>query len=124
LAARYPGAVWLAVELLRDGEDRERLTRLQRLGKELHLPLVASGDVHMHERKRRQLQDAITAIRHTVPIAEAGWRLFPNGERHLRERVRLGRLYPPELLAETCGVADLCSFSLDELRYEYPRALV
>ncbi len=124
LAERFPGDVWIAVELLCDGDDRDRLANLQRLGRELGLPLVASGDVHMHERHRRELQDALTAIRFTVPVAEAGWRLFPNGERHLREMTRLMRLYPPELLAETRVIADRCSFSLEELRYEYPHELV
>jgi error-prone DNA polymerase len=124
LAARFPGDVWIATELLCDGDDRERLARLQSLGRDLGLPLVASGDVHMHERRRRQLQDVLTAIRFTVPVAEAGWRLFPNGERHLRDPQRLARLYPPELLAETRAIAARCSFSLTELRYEYPRELV
>jgi error-prone DNA polymerase len=124
LAEIFPGDVWLAVELLCDGDDRDRLSALQRLGRDLKLPLVASGDVHMHERRRRQLQDVLTAIRFTVPVAEGGWRLFPKGERHLREPTRLNRLYPPELLAETRVIADRCVFSLDELRYEYPRELV
>ena len=124
LAERFPGDVWIATELLCDGEDRERLARLQRLGRDLGLPLVASGDVHMHERRRHQLQDVLTAIRLNVPVAEAGWHLFPNGERHLRERQRLARLYPAELLAETQKVADRCSFSLVELEYEYPEELV
>jgi DNA polymerase III alpha subunit/intein/homing endonuclease len=124
LAELFPGDVWIAVELLCDGDDRDRLATLQRLGPELGLPLVATGDVHMHERRRRQLQDVLTAIRFNTPVAEAGWRLFPNGERHLREPTRLNRLYPPELLAETRAIADRCTFSLDELRYEYPRELV
>jgi error-prone DNA polymerase len=120
----FPGAVWIAVELLREGDDRQRLERLTRLGETLGLPLVASGDVHMHSRRRRVLQDALTAIRHNVTLAEAGWRLYPNGERHLRHRARLARLYPPELLAETLRIARQCTFSLEELRYEYPRELV
>jgi error-prone DNA polymerase len=124
LAERFPGDVWIATELLCNGEDRERLARLQRLGLDLGLPLVASGDVHMHERRRRQLQDVLTAIRLNVPVAEAGWHLYPNGERHLRERQRLARLYPAELLAETQVIANRCSFSLEELKYEYPRELV
>ncbi|MEP7247902.1 MAG: PHP domain-containing protein, partial [Gammaproteobacteria bacterium] len=124
LAERFPGDVWIATELLCNGEDRERLGSLQRLGRELKLPLVASGDVHMHERRRRPLQDVLTAIRLNVPVAEAGWHLFPNGERHLREPLRLARLYPPELLAETKVIADRCTFSLEDLRYEYPREVV
>jgi error-prone DNA polymerase len=124
LAERFQGRVRIAVELLRDGADRERLTVLETIGRDLGLPLVASGDVHMHVRKRRELQDVLTAIRLGVPVAEAGWNLYPNGERHLRERERLARLYPAELLEETLTVAAQCHFSLDELRYEYPHELV
>ena len=124
LSQHCPGNVWIAVELLCEGRDRERLAGLQALGREVNLPLVAAGDIHMHVRERRQLQDVLTAIRHTVPIAEAGWRLYPNGERHLRTRKRLARLYPPELLAETLVIARRCEFSLEELQYEYPHELV
>ncbi|HTV80596.1 MAG TPA: error-prone DNA polymerase, partial [Steroidobacteraceae bacterium] len=118
------GKVWIAVELLLTGTDREYLAQLSRLGRDWAVPLVASGDVHMHVRGRRKLQDALTAIRHGVTLAQAGSRLYPNGERHLRERGRLVRLYPPELLAETLQLAKACTFSLSELRYEYPRELV
>jgi error-prone DNA polymerase len=116
--------VRIAVELFLDGTDKHRLVTLQALSRELELPLVASGDVHMHARERRMLQDALTAIRLNVPISEAGWYLYPNGERYLRERARLARLYPPECLAETVAIAAACTFSLDELRYEYPHELV
>ncbi len=124
LAERFPGGVWIAVELLRGGADREHLQALRRIGRETGLRLVASGDVHMHVRSRRTVQDALTAIRLNVPVAEAGENLHPNGERHLRERERLDRLYPRELLEETVRIAQRCAFSLDELRYEYPRELV
>ena len=124
LEEHFRGRLWIAVELLRDGMDRGHLEALQRIGRELTLPLVASGDVHMHIRARRRLQDAVTAIRHNVPIAQAGWRLYPNGERYLRERERLAKLYPRELLEETVAIARRCAFSLEELRYEYPHELV
>ena len=124
MARTFAGRAWIAVELTRDGRDRERLARCRELGAAHNLPLTAAGDVHMHVRERRRLQDALTAVRHGVTVAEAGTRLHPNGERHLRERARLARLYPPELLAETVKIAALANFSLDELRYEYPRELV
>jgi error-prone DNA polymerase len=124
MARVFAGRAWIAVELVRDGHDRERLARCREWGATHGLPLTAAGDVHMHVRDRRPLQDALTAVRHGVTLAEAGERLFPNGERHLRERERLARLYPPELLAETVKIAALANFSLDELRYEYPRELV
>jgi DNA-directed DNA polymerase III PolC len=124
LAERFPGKLRIAVELLRGGEDSARLAHLTSLGAELGVPLLASGDVHMHVRARRRLQDALTAIRLNVPIAEAGGKLYPNGERYLRELERLVRLYPRQLLEVAAELADGCHFSLDELRYEYPREIV
>jgi error-prone DNA polymerase len=124
LKEHFAGNLWVAVELARDGADRARLAALARAGERLGLPLVATGNVHMHVRERRALQDALTAIRLNASIAEAGWSLHANGERCLRERGRLARLYPGELLAETLTVAERCAFSLDELRYEYPREIV
>ena len=52
------------------------------------------------------------------------WRLFPNGERHLRSRQALAAIYPSDLLAETLRIAERCRFSLDQLRYTYPHELV
>ncbi len=105
LATRFRGRLRIAVELLRDGEDGERLATLTALGARLGIPLLASGDVHMHVRARRRLQDALTAIRLNEPIAALGSRLYPNGERYLREPARLARLYPRELLEATLEIA-------------------
>ncbi|OAN25025.1 error-prone DNA polymerase [Pseudomonas oryzihabitans] len=120
----FPGRLWIAAELHFDQDDQVRLRQLQGLGVALGVALVATGDVHMHCRGRRALQDTITAIRHHVPVAEAGQLLFPNGERHLRTREALGRCYPPELLEETLRIAERCTFSLAELRYQYPSEVV
>lgn len=124
VAAVFPNSSWLAVELFRAADDKERLTALTELGAAANLPLLAAGDVHMHVASRHALQDTLTAIRLCVPVFEAGAALYPNGERHLRELVDLARIYPPELLAQTLIVAERCQFSLDELRYEYPEELV
>jgi error-prone DNA polymerase len=116
--------LWIAVELHADGLERARLTRLQDLGTELQLPLVASGDVHMHCRARRALQDTVTAIRLNLLLERAGYALYPNGERYLRSRTVLQKLYPATLLAATQDIIERIDFSLDELRYEYPHELV
>ncbi len=120
----FSGRVWLAVELLCGPDDRARLTQLRELGAAAHLPLVAAGDVHMHVRSRRPLQDTLTAIRIGTPVAGAQYALHANAERHLRMRMRLAQIYPPELLAETVHIAARCDFSLDSLRYEYPEEVV
>jgi len=124
LAARFSGRCWIAYERFLQPDDADRLAHLRTLGLPPGLPLVAAGDVHMHMRARRPLQDALTALRHKTTVDAAGHALFPNGERHLRSRLALSRLYPPELLAESVKIAAMCEFSLDELRYEYPEEIV
>jgi error-prone DNA polymerase len=116
--------LWLAVQLHCGQDDRQRLADLLVLAGHLGLPAVATGDVHMHVRGRRALQDTMTAIRHHVTVAEAGQRLHPNGERHLRSLQALADLYPRALLDETLEIARRCTFDLGQLRYEYPRELV
>ncbi|WP_201777862.1 error-prone DNA polymerase [Pseudomonas sp. ES3-33] len=116
--------LWLAVQLHCGQNDRRRLADLMSLAGELQIPMVASGDVHMHVRGRRALQDTMTAIRHHVPVAAAGLRLHPNGERHLRSLDALDALYPQALLDETVVIARRCTFDLSQLRYQYPRELV
>ncbi|MGQ0428884.1 MAG: error-prone DNA polymerase [Gammaproteobacteria bacterium] len=124
LAERFPERLWLAVELLTSGADRARLAELLALARSLGIPAVAAGDVHMHQRRRRALQDTLTAVRLKTTVARAGLALYPNGERVLRPLPRLAELYPKELLAATLEIAARCRFSLDELCYEYPEEVV
>ena len=124
LKQTFAERLWLAVQIHRGQDDSRRLNELLMLARELRIPALASGDVHMHARGRRALQDTMTAIRHHLPVAEAGLRLHPNGERHLRSLDALGDLYPQALLDETLNIARRCTFDLGQLRYQYPRELV
>jgi error-prone DNA polymerase len=119
-----PDRCWIACELTRGPDDAARLAQLHALARHTGIPLVAAGDVHMHARRRKKLQDALTAVRLKTPLAQCGRQLLPNAERYLRPLYRLARIYPPELLAETVAIAQRCTFSLDELRYEYPEEIV
>jgi error-prone DNA polymerase len=120
----FPARGWLAVELHRAADDAARLEAALDLAKRHALPAVATGDVHMHRPDRRPLQDVLTATRHGCTVHEAGWRLYPNAERHLRELNDLRTLYPQALLDESVAIAERCRFSLSELHYEYPPELV
>jgi len=124
IAAHFPGCAWIGIELLAGNDDAALLASLLQLCVESGLPGVAAGDVHMHVRGRRALQDTLSAIRMQATLAEAAGRLHPNGERHLRTREELARIYPAALLEASLGIVARVSFSLDELRYEYPREIV
>jgi error-prone DNA polymerase len=114
----------IALELLHRAGDEDLADRVRRVAELAALPIVAAGDVLMHLRSRKPLQDTLTATRLGVPVAECGWRLQPNAEAHLRSRGRLAALYEPQWLHNTLVLAGSCRFSLDELRYEYPQEIV
>jgi error-prone DNA polymerase len=133
--AQFAQAMWLktwfgleraalAVELLHRAHDAACVECAERLAELTALPLVAAGDVLMHVRARKPLQDALTATRLNKPVAECGFALEPNAEAHLRSRQRLATLYPQPWLADSVRIAASCAFSLDELRYEYPEEIV
>ncbi|MBD4702645.1 DNA polymerase III subunit alpha [Xanthomonas citri pv. citri] len=115
---------FLAVELHREQDDVARLHVLQALAQQLGMTALASGDVHMAQRRERIVQDTLTAIRHTLPLAECGAHLFRNGERHLRTRRALGNIYPDALLQATVELAQRCTFDISKISYTYPRELV
>ena len=124
LLKRFAGRCWIAVELLRLLDDEMWLHRLRQVAQLTAIPLVATGDVHMHVRSRKALQDVMTATRIGKPLTECGLALQPNAERHLRTRLRLAQTYPEALLAETLRIAERCEFTLHELRYQYPAEVV
>ena len=124
LRGLFGGRAWLVVELHREGDDAARLELLLALAEKTGLRALACGDVHMAVRRQRVLQDTVTAIRHGLPLAECGAHLFRNGERHLRSRRALANIYPHPLLEEAAALARRCTFSMREVKYQYPRELV
>ena len=121
---QFTGRCWVGVEQLRRLDDELWLHRLRTLSELTALPLVAVGDVHMHVRSRKPLQDVLTATRIGKPLTECGHALERSAEQHLRTRLRLAHTFPAELLAETLRVAQRCHFSLDALKYQYPDEVV
>ena len=120
----FSGRLWLGLEIFPDGHEIECYEHALTLSNQLKLPLVAAGDVHMHHPDRKPLQDVVSAIRMRQSVRLAGRLLFTNREKYLRPVAVIEALYPAELLANTLRITGLCDFSLDELRYEYPKELV
>lgn len=120
----FKGRLWIGINHQLHGGEQQDFERWQALGAEKSIPLVACGEALMHSAERKPLQDILTSIRHNTPIQAMGTKLELNGEAYLKSLHQLARLYPPELIDETCVIADLCHFSMMELRYQYPRELV
>ncbi len=108
-----------------NGDDAKHLHRILQLSKKVRVPMVATNDVHYHDPDRRELQDVVTCVREKCTIYNAGFKLYPNAERHLKpikEMERLFRQYP-DAIYNTQLIANACKFSLDELKYRYPNEI-
>lgn len=114
----------IAIELLHRAGDDELVAMVRRVAHYTGLAIVAAGDVLMHLRSRKPLQDTLAATRLNTPVAQCGWQLSSNAEQHLRARGRLASLYEPQWLENGVVLAGRCSFKLSELKYEYPQEIV
>ncbi|HEY9273690.1 error-prone DNA polymerase, partial [Achromobacter sp.] len=124
LARVFPHRAWVGLTLLHRSRDDLHRAAVEQAAQAAELPLVALGQVQMHLRSRKPLHDTLTGIRTRQPVSQCGYELSGNAEQHLRTRMRLANLYPPQALAQTLAVARRCAFSLDELRYEYPDEII
>jgi error-prone DNA polymerase len=121
----FPDRCYLLASLHHGPDDARRLAELRQTAADARIPLAATNSVLYHVPERRFLCDVVTAIRHGCTVAELGQRIPPNAERHLKSPEQMAELFTacPEAIERTIEIAQRCSFSLDELRYEYPREL-
>ena len=106
--------------------DRMMLRHAGSVSRTYGVPMLATNQVHYHDEHRQTLQDVLTCVRHGCTIQDAGFRLFPNGERFIKPPEDMHHLFGdlPAALRRTVEIAERCAFSLDELRYEYPDEIV
>ncbi|TPG15703.1 error-prone DNA polymerase [Sphingomonas oligophenolica] len=117
-----PGRVWLGVTMPHAGKDRRRLATLAQLGQDTGVPLLATTDALYAHPDSRPLHDVVTAIREGVTVQRAGRLLAANAERHLKPADEMARLFAdwPQAVAESLALIERITFTLDDLRYEYP----
>ncbi|MEQ8268362.1 MAG: error-prone DNA polymerase [Parvibaculum sp.] len=122
LTKTFPHSVWLGLTPLYRADDKRRHHVLTRLARETGVPLVATNDVLYHTPDRKPLQDVVTCVREHCTLKEAGFRLAANAERHVKSPEEMSWLlgHVPEALSAALDIVEQCTFSLDELRYEYP----
>ena len=116
----------LAISLNLNDSDQDCLNNAVKLSWSTRIPLLATNHVHYHDRGRRMLQDVLTCVRHGCTIQEAGFKLFPNGERYLKSPDQMHRLFwvYPKAIQRGLEIASRCQFTLDQLKYEYPTEAV
>ncbi len=124
LKALFSNTLWLGLSQLLNAGDQTHYLHCYTLARQLDIAMVACGNVHMHIPQRKPLQDALTAIRLNTSVEQLGTCLQSNSECYLRPLAKLEKLYPKALLDETLCISQTCRFSLDELRYQYPREVV
>ena len=122
LSQACPGRVWIAATMLRGGADARGLAKLMALAQATGVPLLATNDVLYATPDCRPLHDIMTCINESVTVYAAGKRLLANAERHLKAPSEMARLFDacPQAITATSDILARISFTLDDLRYEYP----
>jgi error-prone DNA polymerase len=115
----------LFVELQRHQlrEEEERNQALLSMAESLQLPIVATNGVRAATEEDRQVLDVLTAIRHHLPLDQAGRRLTANSARTLRTSAAMRSLFRdlPEAIANTQLISQRLQFTLDHLGYRFPQ---
>ncbi|MGL3822795.1 error-prone DNA polymerase [Sphingopyxis sp. R3-92] len=121
----FTDRAYLALSIRRRPRDAIRLRDLAAFAAAAQVPTVATGDVLYHAPERRLLQDVVTCIREKCTIDMLGDRRERFADRHIKTAAEMERLFRRYLgdaspVARTLEIAARCTFSLDELRYQYP----
>jgi error-prone DNA polymerase len=122
----FDDRLWALAEVALEGDDADLLECFGRAARLAGVPVVAAGDVRYHERNRLPLHDVLAAVRRGGTVDGIRGELLTNGERHLHERQRIAARFAclPGAVERSVEIAERCRFSLDELTYEYPDAIV
>jgi error-prone DNA polymerase len=121
----FGNRAYMALTIRRRPRDAIRLRDLAAMASTARVPTVACGDVLYHAPDRRLLQDVVTCIREKCTIDSLGDRRERFADRHLKTGQEMERLFRRYLkdtapVARSAELAARCTFSLDELRYQYP----
>ncbi len=116
---------YLAAYRHRDGFDRERVAAVERWSAEYGLQVVASARPTFHAPSRKALADVLYCIRQGTTLERAGTALAPNAEATLASEADLRQRFSdhPEWVERAGEVGAGLTFSLSELKYQFPCTL-
>jgi error-prone DNA polymerase len=126
MAEVFADRAYVSLCLRRRPNDQLRLYEISNLASRVKVKTVVTNDVLFHEPGRRQLQDIVTCIRTGKTIDDVGFERERHADRYLKPPEEMERLFPryPEALARSMEIARRCTFSLEELTYQYPQEAI
>ena len=126
LTRRFAGDVYMMMSPQYDSRDTRDFLAIKALAQRLGVLPVASTAPLMHHGRRRQMADVLSSIREGLRIEQLGGKALANAEQRLRSAHEVRSLFAghSDAIENATALAHACTFSLDELRYEYPSELV
>ncbi|MCF1495100.1 DNA polymerase III subunit alpha [Agrobacterium vitis] len=126
MAEVFGDRAYVSLCLRRRQNDELRLHEISNLAARFKVRSVVTNDVLFHEPGRRQLQDIVTCIRTRTTIDEVGFERERHADRYLKPPEEMQRLFPRyrQALARTMEIVRRCTFSLEELTYQYPEEAI
>ena len=124
VAAHFAERCWLGIAMSYGADDEGHRMALDALSAQTKLPLLACETILFAARDAKPLHDVMSAVRLKKTVAELGTEALAHAEHAMKPVAQLSKRYRPPELAQTFAAASRCRFSLDELRYEYPREVV
>ncbi len=126
LAQAFPNQCYLMLSPRYNGQDKIRFEQLTVIADQLNVPTVASAAPIMHAAERRRATDVMTCIRKGLRIDQIGKDALTNAENRMRSNTEILSIFNAFYTAVEASsqIADACQFSLDELRYEYPKEIL
>jgi error-prone DNA polymerase len=121
LAQAFRGSFYVELQRPYERGDTRRNAQLEELAERLRVPMIATGDVHAHHRRRAHLQDALVAIRSRTSLDGCERERRGNHTSVLASPAEMLERLPREAALRTREVAERCEFDLtQELGYRYP----
>lgn len=115
--------VYVELQRHQEREEEWRNQAALRIARSLDLPVIATNGVRYATRYEREILDLFTAIRHHVPLDQAGRLLAINNRRYLRSAQEMSALFSDVAGAveNTVDISSRLRFELDDLGYKFPR---
>ena len=122
MAELFPDRGHVCLTHHRRPREAARLAALAQAARRFGLTPLATGDVLYHDPDKRMLQDVVTAIREKCTIDDLGLRRERSLDRHLKPPSEMARRFRdlPHALAAGEAIVERCTFSLRELKHQYP----